>query len=116
MFNNIAVVDAQSPLSEFLEVPQLSVKFGQSGGKFPNQYWCLGNVEEKVEDVLNECLERKMKPPTPAAPTPAAETPVSAVETPGPETPGLESDKETPEGVPDTIPEEPPKAPSAIPG
>ncbi|XP_063677225.1 sperm flagellar protein 2-like isoform X8 [Bolinopsis microptera] len=93
MFNNLVTVDAQQPLS---------------------------NVEEKVEDHLNEVLEKKQKPPTPApapeeipAPEEPIETPTKTEETPGEE--GAEP-ATPPEGVPETIPEEPPKPPSPKPG
>ena len=83
--------------------------------KFPSP---RGNVEENVEDLLREALE---KPAVPAA----AETPVAAESTPDPAQPtppaqtttdGGEEGAAAPEGIPDTIPEEPPRPPTPAPG
>ncbi|KAL5265353.1 hypothetical protein ACHWQZ_G006182 [Mnemiopsis leidyi] len=95
MFNNLVTVDAQQPLS---------------------------NVEEKVEDQLNEALEKKKKPPTPlpapqeeATQEPGTEVTTATEEAPAGEE-GAAPPAAQPEGVPETIQEEAPKPPEPKPG
>lgn len=92
----------------------------------------LGNVEEEVEDLLEEALAKKNKPPTPSPSPPPAEEEKALSEisggekppsegTPAPDegadpTPAPVPDAVSQEGVPETIPEEPSMSPSPVPG